>query len=330
MMPAQAGVFIIVKNSVTERFDIQDVYSSSTEHGQGRVVSFKLTPKPFYRDSLSATRETCFYLQSGSGKLNSKSRKAQIAEMSSLSQDTPVEFWGGDTNMHDNSLLESFLAGRKLEEVLQPQNTFFRMNKSLVTGTRIDKWYCNVSPAQWAVAQPSCRVLSSTPQTIGSYFGGNLKKITYFPSIRSDKATHITDHIPVALYVLPPGTKGNASDAPSIPNWVLCHPIFLEKLSENWSPLDGGSDPFEKLQELSTLIQTTAVGISKSLGPTRTAEKSDLWKTALNTYRVLVKPESTFLQVVKAAKGDKKILLLLNDYLYNENKVQGSLALRNF
>jgi hypothetical protein len=121
MTPAQAGVFIIVKNSVTERFDIQDEYSSSTEHGQGRVVSFKLTPKPTYCDILSATRETCFYLQSGSGKLNTKARKAQISEMSSLCQDTPLEFWGGDTNMHDNSLLESFLTGRKLEEVLQPQ-----------------------------------------------------------------------------------------------------------------------------------------------------------------------------------------------------------------
>jgi len=137
-------------------------------------------------------------------------------------------------------MLDNFLTERSLEEIPQPQNTFFRMNKSQVTGTRIDRWYCNVSPAQWAVAQPTCRVLSSTPQTVGSYFGGNLKKLTYFPSMRSDKATHITDHVPVAIYMLPPGTAGNASNAPSIPNWVLSHPSFLEKLTDNWSPLGGG------------------------------------------------------------------------------------------
>ena len=64
-----------------------------------------------------------------------------------------------------------------MEEVEQDINTFYRMTKSkdedkktekLITSTRIDKWFCNISAAQTANVDPTIRVLSTTTGTVGT------------------------------------------------------------------------------------------------------------------------------------------------------------------
>ena len=91
--PAQAGVLIIVKNSVTKLYHIDNVYSSTTQLGKGRVVSVKFTPKDDYKHNLFSFRETCIYLKSGSGKgegkISSKEeRKLVVQELCTLPRDT--------------------------------------------------------------------------------------------------------------------------------------------------------------------------------------------------------------------------------------------------
>ena len=62
--------------------------------------------------------------------------------------------------------------------------------EGIVTSTRIDRWYCNISAAQTANVSPMSRVLSSTKGTVGNYCGGRLKDLTYIPSAGSQHATH--------------------------------------------------------------------------------------------------------------------------------------------
>jgi exonuclease III len=194
--PAQAGVIIIVKNSVTKIYDVSSVYSSDTTYGKGRVVSVKFVPKEEHLLNLFSFRETCIYLKSGSGKgdgevSSQEERKLVVQELCKLPMDTHISFLGGDINQHTNKALDPYLTANRMEEVEQDINTFYRMTKrkntdnkeeSLITSTRIDRWYCNISAAQAANVTPTSRVLSSITGTVGSYCGGRLKDLLYSPS----------------------------------------------------------------------------------------------------------------------------------------------------
>ena len=211
--PAQAGALIIIKNTVTRHYDIVDAYSSVTPTGQGRIVSVKLVPKDEHCTSLFSFRETCIYLKSGSGKGNASAspqeeRKAVVDELCTIPNDTHISFLGGDTNQHDNKIIEPFLHYTQMEEVTQDVNTFYRMDKHRVSSTRIDRWYCNISAAQASVVTPTCKVISTLPGTVGYYSGGKLENINYIPPSDTDNASHITDHIPLGLYLPPPGRRG--------------------------------------------------------------------------------------------------------------------------
>ena len=124
LSPAQAGVLIIVKNSVTKHYDINSIYSSATSHGKGRVVSIKFTPKNDYKNNLFSFRETCIYLKSGSGKgegevSSQDERKLVVQEICALPKDTHISFLGGDINQHTNNVLEPYLVANQMEEVEQ-------------------------------------------------------------------------------------------------------------------------------------------------------------------------------------------------------------------
>ena len=174
--PAQAGVIIIIKHSVTKTYNIDNVYSSNTTYGKGRVVSIKFTPKEEHLLNLFSFRETCIYLKSGTGKGDGEisaleERKKVVQELCDLPRDTHLSFLGGDMNQHNNKVLDPFLVANQMEEVEQDINTFYRMSKgkgsdnkeeTLVSSTRIDRWYCNISAAQAANVLPTSRVLSST------------------------------------------------------------------------------------------------------------------------------------------------------------------------
>ena len=132
--PAQAGVIIIVKHSVTKAYDIDSVYSSNTTFGKGRVVSIKFKPKEEHLLTLFSFRETCIYLKSGTGKGDGdvtalEERKQVVQELCALPRDTHLSFLGGDMNQHNNKVLDPFLEVSQMEEVEQDINTFYRMTK---------------------------------------------------------------------------------------------------------------------------------------------------------------------------------------------------------
>ena len=164
-----------------------------------------------------------------------------------------------------------------------------RRRRTLVSSTRIDRWYCNISAAQAANVLPTSRVLSSTIGTVGSYCKGRLDELQYIPSSGSKNATHITDHVPVKLYLPPPGEGGNASNSTTIPGWVIRHPLFKETIMENWNSSFDEEQAFTKLTELVSLISKTATKVSKDLSVNRQKERQDTWKVALNTLSALHK-----------------------------------------
>jgi hypothetical protein len=341
--PAQAGVIIIVKNSVTKVYEIDSVYSSNTTYGKGRIISVKFIPKEEHRLQLFSFRETCIYLKSGSGngegKVSSQEERKQVVqELCSLPRDTHISFLGGDTNQHNNKVLEPFLIANQMEEVEQDINTFYRMTKSkdedkktekLITSTRIDKWFCNISAAQTANVDPTSRVLSTTTGTVGTYCGGRLEDLHYIPSSGSKHATHITDHVPVGLYLPPPGEGGNASNTTTIPGWVIRHPLFKETIKDNWEGNFEEEQAFTKLTELVSLISKTAAKINKDLSANRQQTRQDTWKVALTTLSTLHKTEDP--NKIRAATQDDPIVLeLISDYLDHGNVVSSSTRLRSY
>jgi hypothetical protein len=258
--PAGAGVLIIIKNAVTRHYKITDTYISTSQLGKGRIVSIRLEPKKEYVKSLFSFRETCIYLKSGSGKGVSEvtpknERKEQINELCGIPMDTHLSFLGGDINEHTNSVLNPFLEAHHMEEIEQPINTFYRMSKDKVTATRIDRWYCNISAAQAAVVIPTSKVLATVYGTIGKYQGNRLEGIEYIPSADSIDKKHLTDHVPVALYLPPPGEGGNANNKHTIPGWTLKQPLFRELAKKSWNSEFKEADSFKKCTELASHIQ---------------------------------------------------------------------------
>jgi exonuclease III len=341
--PAQAGVLIIIKNSVTKHYDINNTYSSGTLHGKGRVVSVKFTPKAEYKNNLFSFRETCIYLKSGSGKgegevSSQEERRLVVQELCSLPNDTHISFMGGDINQHNNNVLEPYLAANHMEEVEQEINTFYRMDKiknkeadkgNFVSSSRIDRWYCNISAAQTANVTPLTRVLSSTTGTVGNYCGGRLEDLSYIPSAGSPQAVHITDHVPVGLYLPPPGEGGNANNPTTIPAWVVRHPLFKASIMEQW---DGNYEEelsFSKLSELVSLISKTAAKINKDISIHKPQERQETWKLALKTLSTLHKTEAPE-KTREAAKGDPIVLDLVSDFLNDGDLVTSSTRLRSY
>jgi exonuclease III len=191
--PAQAGVLIIIKNTVMQHYDIKSTYCSTTPLGMGRVVSVAFTPKTEHANHLFSFRETCLYLKSGTGRGDSlvspqDERQTVVQELCGLPRDTHLSFLGGDINQHDNKTLCPFLDVCDMEEVEQDINTFYRMEKEKVTSTRIDRWYCNISAAQNTVINPTSRVLPNITGTVGRYCSGKLKTIDYIPTANTKGA----------------------------------------------------------------------------------------------------------------------------------------------
>ena len=341
--PAQAGVLIIIKNSVSKHYNIDSHYSSTSQYGKGRVVSVKFTPKSDYKHHLFSFRETCIYLKSGSGKGEGEvspqeERKLVVQELCTLPRDTHICFLGGDINQHTNNVLEPFLAANQMEEVEQEINTFYRMDKhkskntnkeGIVTSTRIDRWYCNISAAQTANVSPMSRVLSSTKGTVGNYCGGRLKDLTYIPSAGSQHATHITDHVPVGLYLPPPGEGGNAANLTTIPAWVIRHPLFKSTVMEHWKADFEEENAFTKLSELVSLISKTAAKINKDVTIHKPQERQETWKIALKTLSTLHKTADP-VRIRKAAQDDPVVTGLISDFLNNGDIVTSSSGLRSY
>ena len=200
--------------------------------GRGRAVSVKLVPKEEHSRSLFSFRETCVYFKSGCGTGSSsmspqEERKELVQELCRIPKDTHISFLGGDMNIHHNDILEPYLSANNMEEVEQDINTFYRMEKEKISATRIDRWYCNISAAQATIVSPTSRVLTSTIGTIGRYSDkGDLSSLKYIPTAGTKGSNHFTDHVPVGLYLPPPGEGGNATNNTSIPAWVVRHPLF--------------------------------------------------------------------------------------------------------
>ena len=341
--PAQAGVIIIVKQSVTKSYEIEDVYSSNTPYGKGRVVSIKFTPKQEHLLTLFSFRETCIYLKSGTGKGDGEisaleERKKVVQELCTLPRDTHISFLGGDMNQHNNKVLDPFLLVNHMEEVEQDINTFYRMTKgkvkdkkeeTMVSSSRIDRWYCNISAAQATNITPTSRVLSSTTGTVGSYCGGRLDDLLYIPTSGSKDATHITDHVPVGLYLPPPGVGGNASNPTTIPGWVIKHPLFKENIIDKWDGRFEEDQAFTKLAELVSLIRKTAIKVNTDHSTNRQKERQDTWKVALNTLGALHKTADPD-RIMKATQGDPVVLELIAEFLDHGNLVSSSTKLRSY
>ena len=99
---AEAGVIIIVRQSVLHLYDINeaDTYSSSTTKGRGRIVSIKLTPKAKSTEVFSSCRVTNLYLQAGDTAQNMQDKIEQLNEVSDcVPKDSDFEFMGGDLNI---------------------------------------------------------------------------------------------------------------------------------------------------------------------------------------------------------------------------------------
>ena len=234
--PAQKGVIIILKNTVTTLYEVTQAYTSKSNTGKGRILSIALAPVGDNKANLLTFRDTCVYFKSGGGTLVNQERKLMIEELGTIPMDTDIEFLGGDMNMHTNELMDELLLKRRLEEIDQPTNTFYRMVGSRITKTRIDRWYCNISPAQTSILQPICRALTTAWGTIGRYSGGKMDELHSFPSTKHKTATHITDHLPIALYLQQPAEGGNANKKQTIPDWVLDTPFSGSILRRTGKP----------------------------------------------------------------------------------------------
>ena len=332
--PAQAGVLIIIKNSVTQHYDIKSTYCSSTPLGMGRVVSVAFTPKTELANNLFSFRETCLYLKSGTGKGDSMispqdERQAVVQELCGLPRDTHLSFLGGDINQHDNKTLSPFLEAGNMEEVEQDINTFYRMEKEKVTSTRIDRWYCNISAAQTTVINPTCRVLPNVTGTVGRYCSGKLKNIDYIPTANTKEAKHITDHVPVGLYLPDTGGGGNASRVNTIPDWVTKQPLFRETISKRWNKNFREEDSFTKLDELTKLIYSASKEVQQRMGMNKPTVRHPTWKIALNTYCALHKTANTD-KVISAAQEDCTILNLIDSFIKTGDIITSSTKLREY
>ena len=329
--PAQKGVIIILKNTVTSLYEITQTYSSKTEVGRGRIISISLTPVGDLKTNLLTFRDTCVYFKSGGGALVNEERKKMVKELETIPLDTDIEFFGGDMNMHTNDLIEDFLGKRRMEEIEQPTNTFYRMVGSKITKTRIDRWFCNISPAQATILEPICRALTTAWGTIGRYSGGKMEGLHSFPSTKHKNATHITDHLPIGLYLQQPGEGGNANKKQTIPDWVLDSPLFREHFLSHWiAPKDEDMFTYKLLTKFCDQIEISAKYTAKTLGPTRSKEKTDRWKTALDTFKCLHKSASSFTDIVKTAQGDKEILAIIGDFIYSGERGLSCVALKEY
>ena len=154
---AEAGVIIIVRQSVLQLYDISDAdcYSSNTVTGRGRIVSIKLKPKNNSTEVRSTCRITNLYLQSGETSRNVQDKIEQLDEvLAQVPKDTDFDFLGGDLNIKADkssraaTKLEELLAAREMMEVEQDHSTFYRMNGAEINSSRIDRWFSNISHTQ--------------------------------------------------------------------------------------------------------------------------------------------------------------------------------------
>ena len=332
--PAQAGVLIIIKNTVTRHYDINSTYASITPLGKGRIVSVSFTPKTDHISTLFSFRETCLYLKSGTGKGDNSlspqdERQAVVQELCSIPRDTHISFLGGDINQHDNKTLLPLLTACAMEEVEQDINTFYRMEKESIAATRIDRWYCNISAAQASIVTPTCRVLTGVTGTVGRYCSGKLKDLDYIPTAHTKEAKHITDHVPLGLYLPNPGEGGNANGIEYIPEWVTKQPLFKDIITKNWNSDFREEDFFKKLEELTKLIYRASKITKHTMGANKPTVRHPTWKTALNTFRTLHKTNDQQ-KIILAAQEDSTVLKLLESFLESGDKVQSSTMLRDY
>ena len=334
--PAQAGVLIIIKNSVMQHYDIQSTYCSTTPLGMGRVVSVAFTPKEERVHNLFSFRETCLYLKSGTGKGDSThspqdERQMVVQELCGLPRDTHLSFLGGDMNQHDNKILNPFLEISDMEEVEQDINTFYRMEKEKVKSTRIDRWYCNISAAQSTLINPTCRVLPNVTGTVGRYCSGKLKTIDYIPTANTKGAKHITDHVPVGLYLPGAGEGGNACKATTIPDWVTKQPLFRDIITREWKKNNNfkEEESFKMLEELTNLIHSAAKEVQLKLGANKPMVRHPTWKIALQTYCTLHKTADKD-KVITAAQEDSTVINLIDDFLVSGDIISSSSKLRDY
>jgi ribonuclease HI len=333
----KAGVAIITKQTVLDYYNIESTYSSTTRHGKGRIVSNKYTPKPRYNASHCSFRTTCCYLQSG--QKNNADKRKQIQEISDLPTNTVFDFVGGDMNFTDVDQLDKttkatwtdLVTHRNIEEVFQPENTFFRMNNDKIEMSRLDRWYSNITAAQSAISQPVAHALSSNPFTVGRYCDhGKTHKIDYIPSRTAGNAKHVTDHIPVSLKLIQPTENGNHNKSSTLPGWTLEHFSFEQIFEDNWTEeIDDSEDDdcFAELVEFDRKLLETAAEVDKRFGSKRTKTRQDSWVTALATYRCVM-AGGTAHEAIVVANGNDTVISLIDQLA--DNKFDRGKGLQSF
>ena len=340
---AEAGVMIIVRQSVLQHYDIDDAdcYSSSTVKGRGRIVSIKLKPRTNSTEVHSTCRITNLYLQSGDASPNVMDKIVQLDEvLTQIPKDADFDLIGGDFNIKAGksskaaTKLEELLADRKMMEVEQDQCTFYRMKGAEITTSCIDRWFSNISLTQELLVEQKTEAVGKAPYTVGSYCHGNLKNLTYIPHRNSNAATHVTDHVPVAFSLHKVRGNGNASKADTIPDWILDHPKFEEHfrgyVKTDWEEIteEGKVElAFDRLTELQNALFATTKYIERNYGRETQRQRSH-WELALQTYRALLSPDSDPARVAAAARGDDTILNLVDNHL--GSAIANGRRLRNY
>jgi hypothetical protein len=244
-----------------------------------------------------------------------------------IPRDTDFEFLGGDLNIKygkkskASDKLEEFLQNRQMSEAVQEQHTFYRMHGAEVTSSHIDRWFSNITPIQELLVEASATAVTKVPYTVASYCNGQLDQLRLIPSRNSDFATHVTDHIPVALSLQKVMGNGNATKSKTIPDWTLNHPKFGDHFDSFWkSGMEHETEQkredfaFKRLANLQKALFQTSNHIDKTYGKDNRKNNLSSWELALHTYKKMLQPNSTQADIKAAAKGDTSVLSLIDTH----------------
>ena len=146
-------------------------------------------------------------------------------------------------------------------------------------------------------------------------------QLRYIPSRNSDFATHVTDHIPVALSLQKVMGNGNATKSKTIPDWTLNHPKFGDHFDSFWkSGMEHETEQkredfaFKRLANLQKALFQTSNHIDKTYGKDKRKNNLSSWEVALQTYKKMLQPNSTQADIKAAAKGDTSVLSLIDTH----------------
>jgi exonuclease III len=179
-------------------------------------------------------------------------------------------------------LFQKMLEGHSLSEVPQIMHTFYRYHghtDSLIS-SRIDRIYVNFTYTTLMKHHPEAHVYTSAPNTLCRYrkaadwsssCGKNSdwaeptlqdrQLVASFPKA-NEGATHITDHLPIAVRLS--DMSAAISDSPArISKAIYDHPDFASIFMEIWLASLRPSNPWARARQLKRTIHLTAKKIRK-------------------------------------------------------------------